>query len=108
MGNSKFAHEFLRFFTAPATEGEAVPSGGGDSGVGGCQGGDVGSDGCQEGESTPGEEALGDPGKRALDAMKQARNEARQQAREVQAELDALKAQVERREAKHAAQLEEQ
>src|SRR5690625_745036 len=107
MGNSKFAHEFLRFFTAPAPEGEAAPSGG-DSGGEGGQGAESGSDISQEGESTPGEEALGDPGKRALDAMKQARNEARQQAREAQAQLDALKAQVEGREAEHKAQLEEQ
>src|SRR5690625_907222 len=108
MKNSKYKSEYLRIFTAPAPEGEAAPSGGGDSGVEGGQGGDVGSDGSQEGEPTPGEEALGDPGKRALDAMKQARNEARQQAREAQAQLDALKAQVEGREAEHAAQLEEQ
>ncbi|HLS01159.1 MAG TPA: hypothetical protein VK054_04145, partial [Beutenbergiaceae bacterium] len=62
MKNSKYKSEFLRFFTAPAPEGEAAPSGGGDSGVEGGQGGDVGSDGSQEGEPTPGEEALGDPG----------------------------------------------
>lgn len=109
MKNSKYKSEFLRFFTAPAPEGEAVPSGGGGTGgEQGSEGADGVSEGSQEGESTPGEEALGDPGKRALDAMKQARNEARQQAREVQAQLDALKAQVEGREAEHAAQLEEQ
>lgn len=106
MKNSKFAHEFLRFFTAPAPEGEATPSGGG--GGDGEQGAEPAPEAPQEGEPTPGEEALGDPGKRALDAMKQARNDARNQARDAQAQLDALKAQVEGREAEHKAQLEEQ
>src|SRR5690625_4021717 len=106
MKNSKHKGEFLRFFTAPAPEGDPAPAG-----DGGGQGEPAGDPALPEGEpatETPGEEALGDPGKRALDAMKQARNEARQQAREAQAQLDALKAQVEGREAEHAAQLEEQ
>lgn len=105
MKNSRFAHEFLRFFTAPAPEGDATPE---DSGGGAPEVEPVGEDPGTESEPVPGEEALGDPGKKALDAMKQARNEARQQAREVQAELAALKAQVEGREAEHKAQLEEQ
>src|SRR5690625_3046704 len=109
MKNSKYKGEFLRFFTAPTPEGEAAPAGGGAREAGGEDPGAEGaSEEAPEGESTPGGEALGDPGKRALDAMKQARNEARQQAREAQAQLDALKAQVEGREAEHKAQLEEQ
>jgi hypothetical protein len=55
-----------------------------------------------------GAEALGDPGKKALDAMKQARNEARQQAQQAQTELAALKAAAEGREAEHKAELERQ
>lgn len=45
-------------------------------------------------ERVPGEEALGDPGKRALDAMKQERNTARQQAREAAERITELEAQL--------------
>ena len=57
-------------------------------------------------EPTAGEESLGDPGKKALAAMKAERNEARRLAKERETELAALKAQAEGREAEHAAQLE--
>jgi len=45
----------------------------------------------QESEETEGEQALGDPGKKALDKMKAARNAAIQEANAVKAELQALK-----------------
>lgn len=64
-------------------------------------------DDAQEPE-TPGAEALGDPGKKALDAMKQARNEARTALREAQAELARLQAAAEGREAEHKAEQEAQ
>lgn len=53
-----------------------------------------------------GAEALGDPGKKALDAMKAERNAERAARRELEAERDALRAQVEGREAEFAAQQE--
>lgn len=55
-----------------------------------------------------GAEALGDPGKKALAAMKAERNEARRLAKEREDELAALRAQAEGREAEHAAELERQ
>jgi hypothetical protein len=55
-----------------------------------------------------GQESLGDPGKRALDAMKAQRKAAQDEARAYKAELDALKAQAEGREAEHAAEIERQ
>lgn len=56
-----------------------------------------------------GADKLGDPGKRALDAMKAERNEAKRAQRELQAELEALKAKAEGREKEHAqAQREQQ
>ncbi len=61
--------------------------------------------------ATPGDpalDALGDPGKRALDAMKAERNQARQEATSVRAELDALKAQIAGREQEHKAAVEAQ
>lgn len=57
-------------------------------------------------DHVPGEESLGDPGKRALDAMKAARNEARDQAAQMKAQLDALQAKIAGTEAEHAARLE--
>ncbi len=60
----------------------------------------------QDAERVPGEESLGDPGKRALDAMKQARNEAREQAAAMKAQLEALQAKIAGTEAEHAARLE--
>lgn len=48
---------------------------------------------------------LGDAGKRAIDAMKAERNAAKQQAAELKAQLDDLRAKDEGREAEHAAQL---
>ncbi len=51
------------------------------------------------------ESALGDPGKRALDAMKAERNAAKSELANLRAELDALKAKAEGREAEHAAAL---
>ena len=50
-----------------------------------------------------GAEALGDPGKKALDAMKAARNEAREEAKRIQAEFEAFKAKAEGREAEFEA-----
>lgn len=55
-----------------------------------------------------GEAALGDAGKKALDAMKAARNEARTQAAALQAQLDALQAKVDGKEAEHQKALEAQ
>ena len=46
-------------------------------------------------ESTEGEESLGDPGKKALDAMKQSRNAALRELKEMKAELESLKAEKE-------------
>lgn len=55
-------------------------------------------DGTQEAdEHIEGEEALADKGKKALDAMKAARNQARREAAEAKAELERLKAEVEGR-----------
>jgi hypothetical protein len=55
-----------------------------------------------------GAEALGDPGKRALDTMKAERKAATDRAKAAEAERDALKAQLEGREAEHAAAQEKQ
>lgn len=52
--------------------------------------------------------ALGDAGKKALDAMKAERNAARQEAAEAKAEAARLKAAQEGREAEHKAELEAQ
>lgn len=50
---------------------------------------------ADQGDSTPeGADALGDPGKKALDAMKAARNEAKAEARQLKSEIEALKAQI--------------
>lgn len=57
---------------------------------------------------TPGEEALGDAGKKALDAMKAERNAAREAAKKAADELAALRAAAEGREAEHKAQAEAQ
>lgn len=54
----------------------------------------------------PGEEALGDPGKKALDAMKEQRNAATREARELKARLDELQAKLEGREAEYTAEVE--
>lgn len=55
-----------------------------------------------------GEAALGDAGKKALDAMKAERNAAREAAKKAADELAALKAAAEGREAEHKAQQEAQ
>ena len=55
-----------------------------------------------------GAEALGDPGKKALDTMKAQRKAANDRAKVAEAERDALKAQLEGREAEHAAEQEKQ
>ena len=52
-----------------------------------------------------GADALGDPGKRALDAMKAERNAAKAEAAAVKAEFDALQAKIAGKEAEHAAQV---
>ena len=54
----------------------------------------------------PGEEALGDPGKKALDAMKAERNAAKQAARDLEGQLAALQAKIDGREAEFAAEQE--
>lgn len=54
----------------------------------------------------PGEEALGDPGKKALDAMKAAKREAEQKARETQAKLDEALAKIAGTEAEYKAEQE--
>lgn len=59
-------------------------------------------------QEEPGAEALGDPGKKALNAMKESRNEARAALREAQAELARLKAAAEGREAEHKAEQDAQ
>lgn len=56
----------------------------------------------------PGEEALGDPGKKALDAMKAEKRAALQEARDAKAERDALQARLDGKEAEHAAATERQ
>ena len=53
-----------------------------------------------------GEEALGDPGKRALDTMKAERKAATDRAKAAEAERDAYKAKLEGREAEYAAEVE--
>jgi len=55
-----------------------------------------------------GEEALGDPGKKALDAMKAQRKAALDEAKAAKAERDALKAQLEGRDQEYAAEQEKQ
>jgi hypothetical protein len=59
-------------------------------------------------ETIEGQEALGDPGKKALDTMKGERNAARDEAKALKARLDALEAQAAGREAEHAAEIEKQ
>lgn len=60
----------------------------------------------QTAERVDGEDALGDKGKKALDAMKAERNAAREEARKAREEADALKAAAEGREAEHRAEQE--
>lgn len=55
-----------------------------------------------------GADALGDAGKKALEAMKAQRKAALDEAKAAKAERDALKAQLEGREAEHAAEQERQ
>jgi hypothetical protein len=57
-------------------------------------------------EPIEGEEALGDPGKKALNTMKEQRNAALKEAREAKAERDAVKAKLEGREAEYTAEVE--
>ena len=54
-----------------------------------------GTDDEDDGEDPEGAEALGDPGKKALNAMKQERNEQRKLARQREAEIAELKKQLE-------------
>lgn len=53
-------------------------------------------------------DGLGDAGKKAIDAMKAERNQARDEKKRLQAELDALRAAAEGREAEHKAEIERQ
>lgn len=61
--------------------------------------------GAESAAVTEGATALGDAGKKALDAMKAERNEAKAEAKRFADEFAALRAQVEGREAEHAATL---
>ena len=61
--------------------------------------------GAESAAVTEGATALGDAGKRALDAMKAERNEAKAETKRLSDEFAALKAQIEGREAEHAATL---
>ena len=61
--------------------------------------------GAESAAVTEGATALGDAGKKALDAMKAERNEAKAETKRLSDEYAALKAQVEGREAEHAATL---
>lgn len=56
-------------------------------------------------EQIPGAEALGDPGKKALDTMKAERNQAQREAAAAKAELERIRAEQEGRQAEHEAQL---
>lgn len=62
----------------------------------------------EAGAASDGEKALGDAGKKALDAMKAERNAAREAAKKAADELAALRAAAEGREAEHKAELEAQ
>src|SRR5699024_7679089 len=104
MNNRMFNRPTLRFMAAPV-EGGGSDDGGDQEGVAG----ESTADNEQGKEVEPeGAESLGDPGKKALDAMKADRNAARQQAREVQQQLEDLKAQIEGREKERAAEVEQQ
>jgi hypothetical protein len=61
-----------------------------------------------QGAQTAQDAALGDAGKKAIDAMKAERNAARDEARTLRSELDKLKAQIDGREAEHKAAEERQ
>jgi len=61
--------------------------------------------GAESAAVTEGATALGDAGKKALDAMKAERNEAKAETKRFADEFAALRAQVEGREAEHAATL---
>lgn len=64
--------------------------------------------GTESATVTEGASALGDAGKKALDAMKAERNEAKAAAKQAADDLAALRAQVEGREAEHKATLDAQ
>lgn len=69
------------------------------------------NDGAKQDDSAIGEnqpEGLGDAGKKAIDAMKAERNQAREDAKRLQAEVAQLKAKEEGREAEYQAELERQ
>jgi hypothetical protein len=95
----------LRFFTDSAPEGGA-----GEPGTQDPAGEPSGDDPANSaGEPDPeGADALGDAGKQALDRMKAERKAARDRARELEQERDALKAQIEGRESEHKAEQEAQ
>jgi hypothetical protein len=67
------------------------------------------AEGASENDAPQGDvDALGDAGKKALDAMKADRNKYRDELKGLRAELDALKAAAEGREAEHTAAVEAQ
>jgi hypothetical protein len=61
------------------------------------------TDKAKEGDGEAGQAALGDAGKRALDAMKAERNTAKTEAAEMRAALAELQAKIDGKEAEHAA-----
>lgn len=97
---------FLRYLVTPDQGG----AGSGDDtkgpeGDGAANGGDANANGGDDTEHIEGQEALGDPGKKALDAMKTERNAARVAEREAKAALAALQAQVAGKQAEHDAEV---
>lgn len=79
-----------------------------DDSVSDATAGEIGAntDDAQSGDSKP--EGLGDAGKKAIDAMKAERNQAREDAKRLQAEIAELRAKEQGREAEYAAELERQ
>jgi hypothetical protein len=72
---------------------------------------DTGTGGTDKGgddADPPGAEHLGDPGKKALETMKAERKAARDEAAKFKADLEALQAKVDGKEAEHVAELEKQ
>lgn len=92
----------LTFVTAPADGGGADPAPTGDTNQ---SGGDPAPT-ADDDPDPDGAEALGDPGKRALAAMKAERRAAQDEARRLREELEEIKAKAEGREKEFAAEQE--
>lgn len=96
-----FGHNYFRLARFAA---ENDGDGGGATGATGpTDGGAAGATGATDGEA-----ALGDAGKKALEAMKVERKAAKDEAAAAKAERDALQAKLDGKEAEHAAQKNEQ